>query len=259
MDGVLDARARQELADLRRRAYGTDADILTDPAALARLEALERRAHVAAPTVLGKDTGEDAAAMPSAIRSRSAPPAVARPAWYVSLIAACGVVALALSAFAAVSAARQIVPTPQASAITTEMSRDVRAFTSSTTTRVVARLPVDGPMHLPADSAERVTPLFPTEDALLWADPLGQYFGVHVWMARTVGGDSCLLAELPGTDRGTCVDAEQFDRSALLVTVPFSELAEGTRPLRMVADESFGIWWRPDRPIDLLIGPTPPL
>ena len=50
MDGVLDARARQELADLRRRAYGTDADILTDPAALARLEALERRAHVAAPT-----------------------------------------------------------------------------------------------------------------------------------------------------------------------------------------------------------------
>jgi hypothetical protein len=50
VDGsVHDAEERAELAELRRRAFGPDADILDDPAALERLRALERVALQAPP------------------------------------------------------------------------------------------------------------------------------------------------------------------------------------------------------------------
>ncbi len=63
-DGVLDVTEHAELQELRRRAYGPDADIETDPAALARLHELE----------------DAAAAKPAATSDPSAPEAAAKPA-----------------------------------------------------------------------------------------------------------------------------------------------------------------------------------
>jgi len=258
MDGGLDAKARRELDALRRRAYGPDADILSDPAALARLRTLEGRAHAGAPVPL-PDTPAPRVA-PGSSRVPSEPSARAgRPAragWHVGLIAGCGVAALALSAFAAIAAVRTAAEPDMPAAAAPP--RDVRAFTQAASTRLVARLPLEGTLRgvIPSPAADEV-PDFPTDVPVLWVDPLGQYFGVRVWIARTVDGGSCVLVEVEERSHATCVDVETFESSALLVTVPFDELADGTRPSRMVPEESFGVWWRPDRPIELLIGPAP--
>ncbi len=86
----------RELADLRRRAFGPDADIAADPIALTRLEELERLSH-AAPV-----PPEDAA-LP---RGRSAVPVTrSRPMrrrWITaSAIAAAGAVVIGAGALAA--------------------------------------------------------------------------------------------------------------------------------------------------------------
>lgn len=254
-DGVLDATTRRELDALRRRAYGPTPDILADPAAVARWALLEERVH-AAVSADAALSGDAAVASPVAPAVTAQP---VRPAWHVALIAGCGVVALAFGAFAAAAAVRRAGTAPaDPLATATEVPRDVLAFTQATTTRVLARLPVEGALRGAVPTSDGDTlPTFPTDDPLLWADPLGQYFGVPVWIARTVGGRACVLVELRLRDRAMCVDEQHFAASSLLVTVPFDELAEGTRPTRMTPAESFGVWWRQDRPIELLIGPTP--
>lgn len=257
-DGVLDATTRRELDALRRRAYGPSPDILADPAAVTRLAHLEERAHAAVSAHATAVAAPIAPATAQPVR-----PAVtaqpARPAWHVALIAGCGVVALAFGAFAAVAAVRRTGTAPTDPLVAaTEVPSDVLAFAQAATTRVLARLPVEGALRgaVPTSDGDAL-PTFPTDDPLLWADPLGQYFGVPVWIARTVDGRACVLVELRLRDRALCVDEQHFAASALLVTVPFAELAEGTRPTRMTPAESFGVWWRQDRPIELLIGPTP--
>lgn len=60
-DGASGAGETAELRELRRRAYGPDADIFDDPAALARLEELER-ATMGATTVAGVHAGSPASA-----------------------------------------------------------------------------------------------------------------------------------------------------------------------------------------------------
>lgn len=252
MDGGLDARARRELDVLRRRAYGPGADILSDPVALARLRALEERAHAGAAVPLPEEPAPRATPVPP----RTSAPPRERAGWHVGLIAGCGVATLALSAFAAIAAVRT-APEPD-EPVAAAPPRDVRAFTQATSTRLVARLPLEGTLRgvIPSPSADEV-PEFPSDVPVLWVDPLGQYFGVRVWIARTVDGGSCVLVEVEDRSHAQCVDEETFAASALLVTVPFDELADGTRPSRMVPEESFGVWWRPDRPIELLIGPAP--
>lgn len=250
-DGVLDATTRRELDALRRRAYGPSPDILADPAAVTRLAHLEERAH---PATSGEDAADGAASIALAPPARQA-----RPAWHVALIAGCGVVALAFGAFAAIAAVRRTGTAPTDPLVAaTEVPGDVLAFAQAATTRVLARLPVEGALRgaVPTSDGDAL-PAFPTDDPLLWVDPVGQYFGVPVWIARTVDGRACVLVELRLRDRALCVDEQHFAASALLVTVPFAELAEGTRPTRMTPAESFGVWWRQDRPIELLIGPTP--
>lgn len=72
--------AQDELAELRRRAYGPDADIVADPAALARLRELETFAHDRARAAgAGRAASAVSDAVPDTGPGRSAGPASAAP------------------------------------------------------------------------------------------------------------------------------------------------------------------------------------
>ena len=68
----MDDATRDELAALRRRAYGPDADIVADPAASARLAELEERARAAGAPGPGTPTDEAATATPDQAAPESA-------------------------------------------------------------------------------------------------------------------------------------------------------------------------------------------
>ncbi|BDV30894.1 hypothetical protein [Microbacterium terricola] len=83
MDAPLPLDARAELADLRRRAYGPDADIHADPAALARLRELEEKERVAAEATATAPASAAAAADDAgaaAADATAAPAAASTPA-----------------------------------------------------------------------------------------------------------------------------------------------------------------------------------
>lgn len=75
-DALLDRRSSQELADLRRRAYGPEADIATDPVAMARLAELEALGRAAAPRVAPPEPIDLA---PESVESRADAAATSAP------------------------------------------------------------------------------------------------------------------------------------------------------------------------------------
>jgi hypothetical protein len=273
--------ARRELAELRRRAYGRDADIRSDPLALARLDALEEEQRRAwernsaaaarpAPGGTASRAGEDAAtpgaadaAAPRALEDARAEPSGrvrSRPSrWHIGFIAGVGVVAALLGAAAAGAAlspqAHPLASTDPAQIAAAE--ERVAGFTGNSTTRVLFRIPVDGLfgryVQLPNYAS---APEFPTESPLEWVQPLGTYYSSAVWLARPESGDSCLLVVVEGRDHAACVPPVVFDRSVLLILVPYAELDPANRPPSMTENQSLGFWWRPDRPVDVLVGPS---
>ena len=255
-DGVLDAETQRELERLRRRAYGPDADILSDPVAAARLASLETRAHAPVRPADAERTDAAARLIAPERTGRAIPPpapprVVRRPRR--RLRRRCTGVRHVRRDRGGPRDRAPVAATPEAG-----IPHEIGAFTRSAATRVLARIPFESTLRGASGASEPGgAPAFPTDDPLLWLEPIGQYFGTRVWIARTVTGRSCVLVELIARDRAKCVDAEHFDATTLLVTVPFSELAPSARPYRMTETESLGIWWRPDRPIELLVGPTP--
>ncbi|MDQ2670468.1 MAG: hypothetical protein M3Y31_07550, partial [Gemmatimonadota bacterium] len=144
MDGVDREAEERELATLRRRAYGPDADIDADPVARARLIALEDRLRG---RKAGVDAGEPAdpadAAAPEPPPEPSTP---RRPAWHSTLVASCAAAAVVLGALAAgVSAGDASTSDGHLDARTGLIIADpvVAAFVTSPQTRLLLSIPLD--------------------------------------------------------------------------------------------------------------------
>ncbi len=240
-----------ELVALRRRAWGRDADILSDPDALARLAELEARAAPGEPAagMAGERgaAGAAGAADPDAA-AETAPPVRKRATrWQVLLVAAVGVVGLVLGAGAA---ARMLTITPtvpdgwDARVAATGPPEAVAAFRFAYGGhgQVLARVPV-----VPASPA-------PTDATLRWFVPIGSYFGAQVAASPPVGDDRvCLLVGAAHTHL-RCVSKRLFDSGALMVTVPYGDLPDGQRPAGMRLANSIGYWWTPDGSLTLVMG-----
>ncbi len=95
---------------------------------------------------------------------------------------------------------------------------------------------------------------------MTWAEPLGDYYGWKLWIGGARGGgrdENCMLLDGDGTMRADCVPTALQAQGALLVSVPYAEMAPEERPAQMTADQSLGFWWDPDGTITILLSPTP--
>ena len=245
MDAVDDAQER-ELAVLRRRAYGPDADIDTDPVARARLIELEERLR-------GRDAGEPAAP-PDA--DGPAPPARRRPAWHTALVVTCAAAAIVLGVIAGTAphAGEGVVLVDARTGVRITDSV-IAGFVTSPHTRLLLSIPLDGSFGDYVDLPARAAPHLPDSSPARWLDRLGSYYVEQLWIGRTEAGRACLVVELGDTTRGRCIDPADFDDGGLLVAVPHAELSE--RPDGMRPGESLGFWWRPGGRVDVLVGPAP--
>lgn len=233
-----------ELVALRRRAWGRDADILSDPSALARLAELEAgRAQAADARASAADdaAGTEADGDAAGGRRRAA-------RWQLLLVAAVGAVGLLLGAGAA---ARMLTP---AAAVPEGWDARVAAtgppeamaafrFAHGPHGQVLARVPVVPASPAPTDAS-----------TLRWFMPIGSYFGAQVSASPPVGDDRvCLLVGAAHTHL-RCVSKRLFDYGALMVTVPYADLPDGQRPAGMRPADSIGYWWTPDGSLTLVLG-----
>lgn len=262
----MDAAARAELDELRRRAYGPGPDLDRDGVdRLIDLEELvlrERRVRAAdagpaAPGTRPAPPDASSAGPPRSPRRRVALLVVVAT---VSVIAALGVVALL----------RTLAPTETTSDAgatmlpTTRESRDAYSFALDTEAVTLLNIPLDGSfgnyIDLPATGH---VPDFPAKGEVEWASNVGEYFGWDVWIAGAGGisagmpREHCIMVEHGAVSRGRCVAAELRSQSALLVSVPFSFVAREERPVGMAPDDRLGFWWNHDRAVTVLLGDDP--
>lgn len=244
----MDDDARRELDELRRRAYGRDADIRDDPDALARLAELERRAH---DPHAGADDEPDAGAHPTSGAGTGVP---RRPRWHTAMTAGAAAVAIVLAGAAGVQSASRhpdadspaLLPTPGASAPPEVV--EAFSFAYGPRSSMLASFSI-------ADGEGTVPTPTPGNDVLLkWFQPIGTYFGAQISLADSALDDTvCLLVGSGGTHL-RCVSHDLFEQGALLVTVPHDELPESQRPPGMTEDQSIGFWWTPGGRIAIVLG-----
>lgn len=283
----MDADARAELDALRVRAYGPAADIAGDPAALARLVALEELARPRAgtersgtmapapdtqgawsadaqiaPAADAADSGapaHDATASPARIvEVLPAPARRARPWWHVAAMAAVAALTVPLG----LAAAQQSLapPDPTESAIPAS-AREALAFANDPSADVLITIRIDGSFgdYVDIPSGGDV-PLFPVEGLMTWVEPLGDYFGWRLWIGGARGAiddENCLLLDGDGTMRANCVTADLKSHGALLLSVPYDEVDPDERPEGMRPEQSLGFWWGTDGTVKIVLAPTP--
>lgn len=256
-----------ELAVLRRRAYGPHADIADDPVALARLTELENRldpkatrtAPPSEPRTVSAAPGastpsSDAAAVPVA-GDMPVSRALRRPVWHTAMVVAVAAVAL-LAGAAAVQAGGVTAVEASASSPPASESATGFAFASDPSSRILLRVPVNGArgqlLDLPDPEAG---PDFPTELSLRWTQPLGEYYGWRLWIARDEDDNSCMLITAD-TTLGRCVTPDEQAEGALFLSVPHALVPADERPAGLSEDQSLGFWWVPDDTVLVLTGLT---
>ncbi len=274
----MDAATRAELDALRLRAYGPSPDIAGDEAAIARLVALEefalpapREQQSAAPEVpalLGSGAGtSDTAATPArVVEGAPAPIRHSRPRWHLGLITAVALIALPFGMIAATrtttgsGTTAAAAPTAAAGAIAAKV-REARVFAADPESQIVMRVRIDGYFGSYVDVPVGTdVPVFPVEGLMTWAEPLGDYYGWQLWIGGARGGvedENCMLLDGDGTMRADCVSTSLRADGALLLTVPYDQMAPEDRPDAMTADQSLGFWWDTDGAITILLSPTP--
>jgi len=274
----MDAATRAELDALRLRAYGPSPDIGGDEAAISRLSALEESALPAPrdeqsaapddPALLGRVSKPiDAEATPArVVEISSAPLRHSRPRWHLALVTAVALIAIPLGTIAATREATgsdttaAAAPTAAAGAIASKV-REARVFAADPDSEILMRVRIDGYFGTYVDvpvGAE--VPLFPVEGLMTWAEPLGDYYGRTLWIGGARGGvedENCMLLDGDGTMRADCVSTSLRADGALLLTVPYAEMAPEDRPEAMTADQSLGFWWDTDGAITILLSATP--
>ncbi|HET8927539.1 MAG TPA: hypothetical protein VFN24_06865 [Microbacterium sp.] len=251
MDAMDRDAEERELAVLRRRAYGPDADIDSDPAARAQLIALEDQLR-------GRDAGADGGepvASPNA--NAPGPAASRRPAWHTALLASCAAAALLLGALAWASmyardASESVVHLDARTGL--EIADPaVAAFVMAPQTRLLLSIPLDGSFGDYVDLPARAVPDLPDASPAQWLDRLGSYYVDQLWIGRAEAGSACLVVEIGDSTRGRCTEPADFDEGSLLLAVSHAELSK--RPDGMGPSDSLGFWWRPGGHVDVLVGP----
>ena len=247
-----------ELAALRRRAYGPYADIADDPSAQARLAELESR-HGAVEAADVELLPDDAAPPPVASAPVGETPVEARrsrrPAWHTAMVVAVAAVALLLGTAAAV---RTVGPPVAASADPTTSADQGAAFAfeSDPRSQILLRIPLDGAHgHLLDLPSPEAGPRFPTREPLQWSQPLGEYYGWRLWIARDQADRGCILI-VAVTSLSRCASAADQASGALFVSVPYAAVLDDERPAELASDQSIGFWWVPGDTVIILTGRT---
>ena len=241
-----------ELAALRRRAYGPDADIDGDPVALARLDELETRVRLdLAPAV------PDAEPEPDTLPAMSAPAAVIvgepdRPAprFGRRTVPVAGIVAAAVIVVALAVGRPTSAPVGEAAPETTAQAAPAAVVDESETTLV--DIPLDRSLvrYVPQPAA----PKFPVEGALRWAESIGPSYGWTLWLARSsANGQRCILLDRGDRTYARCSSEERFLGGLLDVSVPYGDVAPEYRPAHMTSGQSLVFRWTPEHGVSVLL------
>jgi len=258
----MDAAARAELEALRRRAFGPDADIHDDPAALERLIELEDLARPAVPNVPAEATPA-ASEPPRDLVSAAATPHVASPpleARHRLRVLRGTIVAGAAAAAAIVTALVLAQPTagPMPAATPASTADEPRyVFTADPHYETLTTIRLEGAfggyIELPT---EVFPPSFPSTTELKWVTFLGDYFGWDLWIAGGLGGsedEHCIAIRRDDQTRARCVDAEDQSMGVLRVSLAGPEISPEELP-PLAEDERVRFWWREDGSIDIVLG-----
>lgn len=252
MDAVDDDAT--ELAALRRRAYGPNADIAADPAALERLIELEDavRGQPADQSDATIETAEPFSAPGAAAAPVEAATANRPPRWHTMLVAAVGAIAVVLSAMAGFPAG----PEPTAVAVA---PIGIDAFLTAPSARVLVRIPINNTSGEAGTlSAAGSPPQFSIPENMQWVSPLGRYWGWQLWIARSLSGVPCMAVVRDAAVVARCVLAAEFDTGALVIAVPFAGISEIDRPEGMTPDQSIEFRWLPGEYVYAVLEPTAP-
>ena len=275
----MDAATRRELDELRRRAYGPHPDIADDPAAVARLIALEDLARPARPAtesirprasaeatadslplpVAGSDRGTatgDADAAPEAratgrtaadgrvpaaadLPRDAAPPPRMRRR--VALVA--GVVAVLLVVVGAVQVGLQLSARTPAAAPAPRAIPGGTAyhFISDPGSRILSRYSIDG--FVPTDGQD--------ERSI----EVGEQFGWKLSILNTADGSSCIVLTRRSTYRN-CVSDSVLSTGGMMVALPYAAVPKTDRPFGMRKSQGIGYWLLPDGRIMVVLGPS---
>lgn len=281
-----------ELAELRRRAYGPDADIASDPGALARLTRLEDAARSVraavrslpdgpmpdeptrdGPTADGPvpddptpddPTPDDPTPDDPMPRESTRATAVSvigrrdRPRWHGALVLGVAVVAICLAAVGAQSPVVMPAPVAASPPLPDPLGHS-SPFGADPAARVVSQVLTEGALsdYLPAPPTAR--PSFPVPEELLWSSPLGNYYGWALWLARSRSGLPCMALVRTGQDvRASCVLPARFNEGALVVSVPYAAIPPADRPQGMLPRESLGFEWLTDSTVSIVVGRAAP-
>jgi hypothetical protein len=281
-----------ELADLRRRAYGPDADIHEDPSAVARLDELETRTRRR--FAAGNEPGEseaattpgDSAREPKPVASSApadspmAEPAVTEGASPASVTESAGGSAavviepdgaaparpprrgrrIALVTGAAAVAVLAVVqatgvataPEPEETLPAASDVRPAAAAVSDSSETTLVDIPLD--RSLARYVPQTPQPQFPVEGGLSWAESLGPYYGWTLWLARTTDREQrCILLERDDKVYAQCLADEGFLAGELEVAIPFGDIAADYRPARMTGGQSIVYRWTPERGVAIVL------
>ncbi|SDG62952.1 hypothetical protein [Microbacterium pygmaeum] len=262
---MMDAATRDELTELRRRAYGPAPDIDADPEALARLTELEDLALPARPeqTSAVPEPEESARAVavsePETSRVSGAPVAEVAPVagvtpvaevapvagstpvagsrrrippgrWGIAGVVAAGVATLMVAGFLTSGG----VASPQAGSALDAAEIHVPVMIMASTGGYVDLSTIES------------APDFPIRGAMSWAQPLGEHYGWSLWIGGADAGrrdQSCLLLTDGERTRGRCVSLDARTQGELVVSLPFDRIAPERRPTGMTPDQSVRFTW----------------
>ena len=247
-----------ELAALRRRAYGPDADIDGDPVALARLDELETRVRLGiAPPV--PDVEQAPPVVPDTVAASTEPAAVIvnepdspAPRFGRRTVFVAGIVAVAVvvAVVAAALAVGRPTTAPVSGATPEPAPGAIRIADTSETTLVDIPLDRSLARYVPQPAA----PKFPVEGALRWAESIGPYYGWTLWLARSsANGQRCILLDRGDRTYARCSSEERFLGGLLDVSVPYGDVATEYRPARMRSGQSLVFRWTPERGVSILL------
>ncbi len=264
----MDAAARAELAALRRRAYGRDADIAGDSAAWERLAELEELALPAWPeggAPAPSPTTSAPPAEPPTFGSFTdgvptsdpvtgpglapAGPAARRPSprrrLIIGLVASVAVLA---AAFGAVHGLQTVSEATRTGAVTASPTARPAVSGSAANDLVTIPLVIDSLRGEFIDVSSRPeAPTFLADGVTTWAQPLGIYYGWALWAAGVSRGqepENCLLLTNGTATEVRCVAHDATADGALGVSLAYDKLAPHQRPLDMTSDQLVTFGWR---------------
>ena len=258
---MMDAAARAELAALRRRAYGPEADIAGDRIAVERLSELEEMALAA------RSVGRPALSWPAGARdpedsptdpvSHSEPASDAGPQadgpaagrfsprlLIVGLVAAATVFVIAIGAVQGPQTVTDpihpgsLIATSPAGPVATDLTADGRVTIPLLVDRVSGEF-VDV-------SSRPAVATFRVDGVAAWAQPLGVYYGWALWAARVSTGrgpENCLLLTHGIATEAECTPHDAGAESVVGVSLARESLPEDQRPLGMTPDQRVSFGW----------------